>query len=69
MKNKSLKVGALVNILNKWTAHNPWMRFPDEKVSLGLVTHVDDLACTVLMIGTNKQVLVSPNRCEVINEP
>jgi len=32
-----MKVGDLVRIVNEWRGHNPWMKFPDENLKIGLI--------------------------------
>jgi len=67
-----MQIGDLVKVVNEWTGHNPWMVFPDDPEVFGLITYLDKsfagvLVCTVLLFS-GEEVVVSANRCEVINE-
>jgi hypothetical protein len=64
---KDIKIGDLVRIINEWTVHNPWMKFEDELIEIGLV--VKDFGhnnhhCVVLIGG--KEMNMSKTKLEVV---
>tara|TARA_B100000131_G_C17713844_1_gene449939 strand:- start:59 stop:274 length:216 start_codon:yes stop_codon:yes gene_type:complete len=68
-----MKVGDLVRIMDEWTAHNPWMKFPDEQPKIGLVTKTDAFPkdkggqrYATIMVGGEYQT-IKVIRLEVVN--
>ena len=57
---KNIEIGDLVRIVNEWTGHNPWMKFPDEVVKIGLVVGLHQqtghLEKAVVLVGNNEVV-------------
>ena len=61
-----MKIGDLVKIVNEWTAHNPWMTFPEDNSTIGLVTFIGSLHSTgvaTVLLFDGREVVVSANRC------
>ena len=62
-----MQVGDLVRIVNEWTSHNPWMKFTDDLVKIGLVTNVvgaNDVYAIVLVEG--EELILHKRRLEVV---
>ena len=64
---ENIKIGDLVRILSEWRGHNPWMKFPDEQPTIGLITGISKRGITAYRVLTEgREILLPFTRVEVL---
>ena len=62
-----MQIGDLVRIVNEWRGHNPWMKFPDEKPRIGLITGISHNITAYKVWVEGREFLIPPTRLEVLS--